>query len=87
MIYLKIDNSVFDSFSFNLTASIHAFMFSIDFSMTVMVSCSLIVPLLVMWFVLNGFHIEWSSANPLRVRLSLMISYTVEAYAINKYAP
>ena len=29
-------------------------MFSIDFSMIVMVSHSLVVPLLLMWFVLNG---------------------------------
>ena len=62
-------------------------MLSTDCSMIVMVSCSLVVPLHVMWFVLNGFHIEWSSANPLKVRLSLMISWIVEAYAINKYAP
>ena len=62
-------------------------MLCIDFSMIVMVSHSSVVPLHVMRFALNGFHIEWSSANPLRVRLSLMISWIIEAYAINKYAP
>ena len=62
-------------------------MFSIDFSMIVIVLFSSVVPFIVMWFVLNGFCMEWSSANPFRVSLSFMILWIVEAYAINKYAP
>ena len=61
-------------------------MFSINFSMIMIVSHSSAILLPVVWFVLYGFCIEWSSTNPLRGGLSLMVAWIVEAYAVSKYA-
>ena len=72
----KYINSVLDSFSLSLTASIHALISLSEDSRITMVSCSCLVP------DLNYLHIEWLSTNPVRVRSSFMTSWMVEAYAI-----
>ena len=64
----KYINSVFDSFSLSLTASIHALISLREDSRVAMVSCSSLVP------DLNCLHIEWSSVNPVSVRSSFTTS-------------
>ena len=74
----KYINSVLDSFNQSLTASIHALMSLSEDSRVTMVSCSCSVP------DLNCLHIEWSSANPVRVRFFFTTSCIVDAYAIKR---
>ena len=73
-------NSVLDSFSLSLTAFIHALISLSEDSRIAIVSCSCLVP------DLNCLHIEWSSANPVRVRSSFMTSWIVEPYAVKRKA-
>ena len=73
-------NSVLDLFNLSLTASIHALMSLSEDSRIAMVSCSCLVP------DLNCLHIEWFSANPVKVRSSFTTSWVVEAYAIKRKA-
>ena len=77
----KYINSVLESISFYLMASIHALASSNEYLMIAMWSCSWLVP------DLNCFHMEWSSSNLLNLRSSLMTSWIVEAYVMEMKAP
>ena len=77
----KYINFVLDSFSLSLTVLIHALTSSGEDSRIAIVSCSCLVP------DLNYLCMGWSSANPFRVRSSLMTSQIVEAFAMKMKAP
>ena len=74
----KYINSVLDSFSLSLIASIHALISLSEDSSIATGSCSYLAP------DLNCLHIEWSSTNPVRVRSFITTSWIVEAYAIKE---